>query len=82
MVRCERGIFLREAIHQTSGLGVAWGQSSHVTSLGPLLASGAAADRSDVYSGSLNVKGSFPTELFTTGPLRPESSLGLQIKTN
>lgn len=47
-----------------------------VTSLRPKLASGAAADRSDVYSGSVNVKGWFPTELFTSKPLHPAAPIG------
>lgn len=42
-------------------------ESSDVTSLGPELASGAAADRSDVYSGSASVKG----WLFTSESLHP-----------
>lgn len=51
------------------------GQSSDVTSLRPALASGAAADRSDVYSGSVNVQGRFPPELFTIKPLHPAAPM-------
>lgn len=44
-------------------------QSSDLTLPEPKLASGAAADRPDVFSGSVNVKGWFPAELFTSKPL-------------
>lgn len=46
-------------------------ESSDVTSLGPELASGAAADRSDVYSGSVSVKG----WLFTSESLHPAAPI-------
>lgn len=46
-------------------------QSSDVTSPRPRLASAAAADRSDVHSGSQNVKGRSPGDLFGPKPLRP-----------
>lgn len=51
-------------------------QSSDVTSPRPKLASNAAADRADVYSGSVNAKGYFPTELFKNKPLHPTAPIG------
>lgn len=73
MVHCKRGIFLWGAIHQTSGLDVAWGAViwlNPVTSLRPTLASGIATDRSDVYSGSVNIlQCCFPWNHFILRPL-------------
>lgn len=45
-------------------------QLSDVTSPRPQLASAAAADRSDVHSGSQNVKGRSPGDSFSPKPLR------------
>lgn len=51
-------------------------QSSDLTLPEPKLASGAAADRPDVFSGSVNVKGWFPAELFTSKPLHAAAHIG------
>lgn len=54
-VHCKKGIFYEEQFIRHLVLMLHGGQLSDVTSLRPLLASGAAADRSDIYSGSVNV---------------------------
>lgn len=74
-LHCKTGIFLWGTIHQTSGLDVAqgghrlmWPGSDLHSPLGLQ-----AADRSDVYSGS--VKGRFLLELFTIKPLHPTARI-------
>lgn len=54
-VHCKRGIFYEEQFIRHLVWMLHGGQSSDVTSLRPTLASGAAADRSDVYGGSVKI---------------------------
>lgn len=76
MVHCKKESFyevqtIQHLVWMLHGL-----QSSDLTLLGPKLASGAVADRPDVYSGSVNVKGWFPTELFTSETLHLAAPIG------
>ncbi len=72
MVHCKKGILLWGAIHQTSGLDVAWGGSHRMwPCTGPGWPLVPHLTKSHVYSGSVNVKGCFPTVLFITKPLHP-----------
>lgn len=56
-VHCKRGIFYEEQFIRHLVWMLHGGQSSDVTLHRPTLASGATADRSDVYSGSVKIQG-------------------------
>lgn len=69
-VHCKRGIFLWGAIHPTSGLDVDSSVGGGAVIRWPTTGSGTAADRSDVYSGSVNALPScLPLKPFTPEPL-------------